>query len=150
MKNTLALVQKIGVLKARYCRYVDTKNWAEFAILFSRNPIFRFFDQDGSLIAEFDAADEFVAVSNAYLVGATTIHQVHNAEIDVVSEREVRAIWSMEDYVRFPEGDDGRPASMHGYGHYYETWRLEASEWRIAQLELRRSILEIKPKENVA
>ncbi len=150
MKNTFEIAQKIGQLKARYCRYVDTKDWAGFANLFAQNPELRFYDENGGLVAGFDAAEEFVALTKAYLTGTKTIHQVHNAEIDVVSEREVRAIWSMEDYLLFPEGDDGRLASMRGFGHYHETWKLEAGEWKIAKIELRRTILEIKPKENAA
>jgi hypothetical protein len=51
----------------------------------------------------------------------------------------------MEDYLILAEGND-RPASQHGYGHYYETWRLVDGTWRLAQLDLRRTIFEIKPR----
>lgn len=150
LQNHLALVETIRTLKARYCRYVDTQNWPEFAALFAPQPSIRFIGEDGVTVAAFDSIDEFLAVTKNYLAGARTIHQVHNDEIDVVSETEVRAIWSMEDYLIFPDVNDGRPASMHGYGHYHETWRLEGGQWRLAHLELRRTILEIKPKENAA
>ncbi len=150
MHKCLALAETIRTLKARYCRYVDTHQWVEFAALFASKPIIRFFGEDGALLAEFDAVDEFVAVTKAYLSGVKSIHQVHNDEIDIVSETEISAVWSMEDYLIFPDVNDGRPASMHGYGHYHETWRLEQGQWRLAHLELRRTILEIEPKENAA
>jgi hypothetical protein len=129
---------------------VDTHQWQEFAALFATKPTIRFFGEDGILLAEFEAADEFMAVTKAYLSGVKSIHQVHNDEIDIVSETEISAVWSMEDYLIFPNENDGRPASMHGYGHYHETWRLEEGQWRLAYLELRRTILEIEPKENAA
>lgn len=150
MQKRLALAETIRTLKARYCRYVDTHQWADLAALFARKPTIRFVGVDGVLLAQFDAVDEFVAVTKAYLSGVKSIHQVHNDEIEIVSENEISAVWSMEDYLIFPEGTDGRPASMHGYGHYHETWRLEDGQWRLAHLELRRTILEIKPKENAA
>ncbi|MET3855343.1 nuclear transport factor 2 family protein [Rhizobium sp. OAE497] len=150
MQKRLALAETIRTLKARYCRYVDTHQWVEFATLFASKPTIRFFGEDGALLAEFDAVDEFVAVTKAYLSGVKSIHQVHNDEIDIVSETEISAVWSMEDYLIFPNVNDGRPASMHGYGHYHETWRLEGGQWRLAHLELRRTILEIEPKEKAA
>ncbi len=150
MQTRLALAETIRTLKARYCRYVDTHQWQEFAALFATKPTIRFFGEDGILLAEFEAADEFMAVTKAYLSGVKSIHQVHNDEIDIVSETEISAVWSMEDYLIFPNENDGRPASMHGYGHYHETWRLEEGQWRLAYLELRRTILEIEPKENAA
>jgi hypothetical protein len=150
LQTRLALAETIRTLKARYCRYVDTHQWQEFAALFATKPTIRFFGEDGILLAEFEAADEFMAVTKAYLSGVKSIHQVHNDEIDIVSETEISAVWSMEDYLIFPNENDGRPASMHGYGHYHETWRLEEGQWRLAYLELRRTILEIEPKENAA
>jgi hypothetical protein len=32
------------------------------------------------------------------------------------------------------------------YGHYHETWVQSAEGWRIARLQLRRTILEITPQ----
>jgi 3-phenylpropionate/cinnamic acid dioxygenase small subunit len=147
MDNATELMAHIRVLKSRYCRFVDTKDWRAFAGLFSEHARLRFIGESGEIVAGFDQPKEFFDQTKAFLAGARTIHQVHNDELEIVSESEIRAIWSMEDYVIFPDIDDGRPASLHGYGHYHETWRLEPSGWRLARLELRRTILEIKPKE---
>ncbi|MEK1887280.1 MAG: nuclear transport factor 2 family protein [Phyllobacterium sp.] len=149
MQNDTQPFDEIGMRKARYCRYIDTKHWTEFRRLFSEAPDIRFVDAEGQTMHAFTSVDEFVTTSARYLEGARTIHQVHNAEMEKVSDNEVAAIWSMEDYLVFPPGDDARPSSMHGYGHYYETWVLEDGQWRIAKLELRRTILEIMPKELV-
>ncbi|SFJ03281.1 SnoaL-like domain-containing protein [Phyllobacterium sp. CL33Tsu] len=149
MQNNTQLFDEIAVWKARYCRYVDTKRWDEFRKLFSDAPDIRFVDTEGQTTHAFTSVDEFVTKSARYLEGARTIHQVHNAEMERVSDNKVAAIWSMEDYLVFPPTDDIRPSSMHGYGHYYETWVFEDGRWRIAKLELHRTILEITPKELV-
>lgn len=149
MQNDTQIFDEIEIRKARYCRYVDTKLWEEFRELFSDEPNIRFVDPEGQTIHSFTSVDEFVTTSARYLEGARTIHQVHNAEMERVSDREVKAIWSMEDYLVFPSADHTRPASMHGYGHYHETWEFEDGQWRIAKLELRQTILEITPKERV-
>ncbi|MER8953301.1 nuclear transport factor 2 family protein [Mesorhizobium sp. M0833] len=149
MRNDTQAFDEIGMRKARYCRYVDTKHWEEFRKLFSATPDIRLIDAEGQTIQVFTSVDEFVTTSARYLEGARTIHQVHNAEMERVSDSEVHAIWSMEDYLVFPPTADTRPASMHGYGHYHESWESEDGQWRIAKLELRRTILEITLKERV-
>jgi hypothetical protein len=89
-------------------------------------------------------------LTRGFLEGAQSIHHVHNAEIAVVGDDEVSAIWSMEDYIIFPDGDAERPKSMHGYGHYHETWRLAGGDWIITRLELRRTIVEIVRQDHQA
>jgi len=149
MHQDIQAFAEIGMRKARYCRYVDTKHWEEFRELFSDTPDIRFIDTEGRTIHAFTSVDEFVTKTAGYLEGARTIHQVHNAEMERSAADQVQAVWSMEDYLVFPAGDDQRPASMHGYGHYHETWVFEDGQWRIAKLELRRTILEVTPKEHV-
>lgn len=148
MQDQLALTNTIRVQKAKYCRFVDTKRWDDLADLLVEKPKLRFFAPDGTLLYGFDSTAEWIQLMRNYLNGAHTIHQVHNDEIEIIADSEVRAIWSMEDYLILAEGED-RPASMHGYGHYHETWRFAGGGWRLAELELRRTILEIKPRQQL-
>lgn len=143
MNDDLVLMNLIRDRKAKYCRFVDTKRWDELATLLVEEPRLRFFDTEGGLLYEFDSAEKWIALMKDYLKGARTIHQVHNSEIEIVSENEVRAIWSMEDYLILAEGE-GRPASQHGYGHYHEVWKLVEGSWRIAEIELYRTILQVE------
>ncbi|MGK9199741.1 nuclear transport factor 2 family protein [Sinorhizobium meliloti] len=149
MQDDSQAFDEIAMRKARYCRYVDTKHWEKFRELFADAPTIRFVDPEGHTIHAFTSVDEFVTTSASYLEGARTIHHVHNAEMERVAEGLVDAIWSMEDYLVFPPANDERPASMHGYGHYHETWEFLDGHWRIAKLELRRTILEFSPKERL-
>lgn len=138
-------IDQVRQAKARYCRYLDTKQWDAFADLFIPMPDITMYDESGALIVAYSVRDDFIFAARDYLEGARSIHQVHNDEINQLSDREIGAIWSMEDYILFPEGASGRPSRHHGYGHYYETWVLTAEGWRIAALALRRTILEITP-----
>ena len=61
-----------------------------------------------------------------------SVHHGHCPEIEVLSDTEARGIWAMEDIVEFTDG------TLHGYGHYHETYRKEGGEWRIATLHLTR------------
>jgi len=145
--HTTTAFDQVRAAKARYCRYVDTKQWDAFGQLFTADPDIRIYDTANQLMVTFDRRDMFVAACADYLTGAQSIHQVHNEELTQVSETEVHAIWSMEDYILFPAADaDPRPARHHGYGHYHETWVFSESAWRLASMTLHRTILEITPK----
>lgn len=133
---------QIRTAKARYCRFLDTKQWSAFGELLVPAPHIQFFDPSGALMVTFDSRDVFVESARSFLEGAHSIHQVHNDELIWVSANEVSAIWSMEDYVVYPSAKAGQPSAVHGYGHYHETWVLSPEGWQIARLEMRRTILE--------
>lgn len=147
MPTQEALINTIRRQKAKYCRFVDTKNWDGFSSLFVERPSLHFYAPDGELLYEFNDRYEYVRAASTFLEGARTIHQVHNDEIDIISDTEIRAIWSMEDYLFLAPGND-RPKSIHGYGHYHETWRLTDGNWCITNIELRRTILETIPADS--
>ena len=75
--------------------------------------------------------------------GARTAGVLRTPEVELPLD-EISAIWSMEDYIVFPAAESGA-ASIHGYGHYHETWLQTHDNWCIARLELRRTILESTP-----
>lgn len=142
MPDQLTIAEAIRQQKARYCRFIDTKQWDAFASLLKDGINALMYDPDGTLIASFDEASAFVKAARDFLAGARSIHQVHNSELAFEQDGTVSAIWSMEDYIvgLRPEVGFG---SMHGYGHYHETWeRIDDGRWVIARLELRRTILE--------
>ncbi len=133
---------QIRSAKARYCRFVDTQEWTQFATLMEPDLEVRVIDPAGVTIAAFDDRDSYVDAVIAFLEGARSIHQIHNEEFERISDTRIAAIWSMADKVIFPERQDGRPARMHGYGHYHELWRRGTEGWRLARVELRRTILD--------
>lgn len=143
----MSAFDQVRAAKARYCRHADTKQWDAFASAFVAHPQILIYDAADQLMVSFETREAFVAAARGYLEGAQSIHQVHNEELTQLSDTEINAIWSMEDCVIFPDvADDPRPARHHGYGHYHERWILEDGAWRLARMELRRTILEITPK----
>lgn len=135
--------ERVRRAKARYCRFVDSKLWDDFAELFVTYPRIRMYDQDQNLLFAFDSRNEFIASTMSFLEGARSSHHIHNDEIDLISESEISAIWAMEDFVVIPEPLSHQPAMLHGFGHYHETWVLTPGGWRIASLDLRRTILNV-------
>lgn len=141
--NTVSDIEQVRRAKALYCRFVDTKEWARFSDLLEPAVHVQAYDPAGGTIAAFDDRGSYVDAVSAFLHGAQSIHQVHNDEIDQLSDTEISGIWSMEDVIVFPKNSDGRPARLHGYGHYHELWRRGPDGWRLARMELRRTILDI-------
>lgn len=141
MQNNDESIEQVRRAKARYARHVDTKNWDGLAALLDPGLKFTAYDPAGAILHEFEDSASFVGAVREALDGAQSIHQLHNDEIDLVSPSEISAVWSMEDMINFAPGREG-PRRMHGYGHYHELWRRGPSGWRLAEVDLRRTILE--------
>ena len=89
-------IQEIIQLKARYCRYVDQKDWAGYGSLLMDD---YHFDSDGGV---YDGRDNVVAFVSAALNQATTVHHVHAPDITITGSDTASAIWPMDDYVTIP------------------------------------------------
>jgi SnoaL-like domain len=119
----LLAIEDIKRLKASYCRYLDTKNWEEFAACFTQDGVF---DHGGGQGAVQGAAEISASVCRA--VG--DIQLVHHAlmpEIEVISSTTATATWGLDDMLLWP---DGR-RSLHAYGHYHETYERVEGRWKI-------------------
>jgi SnoaL-like domain len=110
--TALLAIEAIKQLKARYCRYLDAKDWA--------------------LIR---GADDFVAFTRRGIGRPTqaTAHQVHAPEIELTSATTARGVWALQDVVRFGPG-----VTLVGYGHYHETYENVAGQWLIKSSTLTR------------
>ena len=128
---TLLEIEAIKQLKARYCRYLDTKDWDAWRSLFSDD-----FLSDTSLAGGkvIRSADEFVAFTRKGLRSQATVHQVHAPEIELTSPTTASGVWALEDVVRFGPG-----VNLRGYGHYTETYQKVDGRWLIASSTLTRS-----------
>jgi hypothetical protein len=132
MEDAAALleIEAIKQLKARYCRYLDTKDWDAWRGLFSDD-----FLSDTSLAGGkvIRGADEFVAFTRKGLRSQATVHQVHAPEIELTSPTTASGVWALEDVVRFGPG-----VNLRGYGHYTETYQKVAGRWLITSSTLTR------------
>jgi hypothetical protein len=125
-------IEAITQLKARYCRFLDAKDWTAWRDLFTDDFVG---DTSAAGGREIVGADAFIAFVRRTLGASrrTTVHQVHAPEIELTSETTARGIWALEDFVRFAPGLD-----MRGYGHYHETYEKRDERWRIKSSKLTR------------
>jgi SnoaL-like domain len=128
----LLAIESIKQLKARYCRYLDTKDWDAWRTVFADDFVSDTSEAGGKVIA---GADDFVAFTRKALGRPTqaTAHQVHAPEIELTSATTARGLWALQDVVRFGPG-----VSLVGYGHYHETYENIAGQWVIKSSKLTR------------
>jgi hypothetical protein len=143
MKNQLEEKEMIRTRKAQYCRFLDTKQFEQWEKLFNPGAKITFYGVDSRVLMSFDSFEAFASLTRDLFATAQTIHQVHNSEIEFKSDTEASAIWSMEDWHIYAPVDGNPSKTLHGYGHYHETWKLIDGAWVIASIELRRTILEL-------
>src|ERR1700754_2860917 len=104
--------------KARYCRCLDTKDWAGYADVFTED-----LELDTPPGTVTHGRDKAIAMIRGAVENATTAHQVHNPEITFAPDgMSADVIWAMSDRVTW--GADRRP-DLHddghtGYSHYRE------------------------------
>jgi hypothetical protein len=128
----LLAIESIKQLKARYCRYLDTKDWGAWRTIFADDFVSDTAEAGGKVIT---GADDFVAFTRKAIGRPTqvTAHQVHAPEIELTSATTARGVWALQDVVRFGPG-----VSLVGYGHYHETYENVAGQWVIKSSKLTR------------
>jgi uncharacterized protein (TIGR02246 family) len=123
-------IEAICRLKARYFRTLDTRDWRGFRDVFTSDVVVDTTDDGGERVS---GVEEFMTYLHANLAGATTVHQGHMPEIDVLSESTATGIWAMSDIVIWTNG-----VRLDGYGHYHEFYVKAEGQWRIKSLTLTR------------
>jgi hypothetical protein len=132
----LVEIEAIKQLKARYFRFLDTKNWASFAGLFTPDAELDVTDDAGPDEGRVSGGAEIAALIERAVGTARTVHHGHMPEIELTGLDSANGIWSMSDIVEWP-AQEGR-AGIVGYGHYIETYRKLDGEWRISSMKLAR------------
>jgi hypothetical protein len=130
-------VEAIKNLKARYYRCMDTKQWDGWNDVFA---------DDATLDTREEAPeldivvgrDNIIAFVSNVLEGVTTCHHGHMPEIELTSDTTATGIWAMEDHLWVSEDSSLPYKSMHGYGHYHETYEKVGGRWYIKTLKLTR------------
>jgi uncharacterized protein (TIGR02246 family) len=123
-------LEAIRLLKARYFRTMDTKDWDGMRQVFTDDVVIDTTDAGGAVVS---GADEFMTFLQGVLNDAVTIHQGHMPEIELTSESTATGIWALNDIVIWPNG-----MRLDGYGHYHETYEKDAGRWRIKSSRLTR------------
>ncbi len=129
----LEAIEEIRALKAKYCRFVDSKDWDAFASLFTDDLVIDF----GESTSHPRSKDEFVASAARHFEKNLSVHQVHNGEVELLDATHARAIWPMYDLVE-KTSKDSEYGSHTGWGHYTEEYRKEGGRWLCCRTQLTR------------
>jgi len=142
----LRAIEQIKVLKARYFRGIDLKDWDLIRSVFADdvecdfrgaatdpatgfNPVP---EATGSIIL---GIEDTVAAFEASGAHFRSVHHGHMPEIEILSDTTARAIWAMFDTLRFAAGPI---AEITAYGHYHETYEKIGGDWKIKTIRLTR------------
>jgi hypothetical protein len=124
--------------KARYCRTLDSKDWAAFGGLMTDD--FELDVTHGTSLPVIHGRDAALKMIRGSIETAKTSHQVHLPEIELNGD-EAHVIWAMQDRVVW--GPD-RP-SLIGYGHYHQRWVRKDGQWKLAASRLTRLHIDWEP-----
>jgi hypothetical protein len=142
----LLAVEQIKILKARYFRAVDFKDWDLLRTVFAKDVLCDFRgaatdprtghnpvpEATGAVLHGIEDAVAAFEGSGAHF---TSVHHGHMPEIEIISDNQATGIWALFDLLRFKAGPI---TEITAYGHYYETYEKAAGEWRIKAIRLTR------------
>jgi ketosteroid isomerase-like protein len=135
--------------KARYCRCLDTKDWAGYADCFTEDLVLDT-PPEGQNITH--GRDKAIKAIRGWVEQARTAHQVHNPEMTFAEDgNSADVIWAMQDRVVWGEDRRGQieDAGHTGYGHYREHYvKCEDGRWRIKSQVLRYLHMDFYPLED--
>lgn len=143
----LLAVEQIRQLKARYFRLLDTKQWDEFATLFAADAVFDMREaaggpmDEGALVTGPAAIAAFVRKA---VDGMVTVHHGHMAEIDVQSDHAAHGTWAMGDVLQWQAGATDTMWTLHGYGHYHDSYARIDGRWVIRSCRLSRLLVDVR------
>jgi hypothetical protein len=135
-------LEELRRLKARYCRFLDTKDAESWRSVFTEDLVVTLdmavgvAGADPQTAPPVEGVDNFVPMVLGGLVGVATMHHCHTPELTFTSDTTAAGIWAMEDLLLFGDGSE-----LHGAGHYHETYEKRDGSWRIKTLHLTRTIL---------
>jgi hypothetical protein len=149
-KEQLLAIEEIKRLKARYFRCMDTKDWAGFAAVFATDAVMDMSEEagkePGDLSSVTRGARAIADMAQAGMEGVQTVHHGHMPEIELLSPTTASGIWPMEDLLRWTTGP---VRSLHGYGHYHDTYEKSAGAWRIKTTSLSRLRVDVEMNQMV-
>src|SRR3984957_11518962 len=128
-------LEELRQLKARYCRFLDTKDVDAWRGVFTADVVVTLDmavsvgGADPMTAAPLEGIDNFVPMVLGGLEGVATMHHCHTPELTLTSATTATGIWAMDDLLVFGAGRERR-----GAGHYHETYQNLDGQWRIKPL----------------
>jgi len=139
----LSYREELRELRARYWRFVDTKQWRAFGDLFTPDAVF---EEHALGITWTGRAKITKSVSEA-MEDVISVHHGHQSEIAIVDDDHANGIWAMEDYLIYPPSEKQR-STLRGSGHYVDRYVRVDGNWLFERVDLYR--LRIETTKNFA
>lgn len=139
----LLAIAEIKQLMARRCRCVDERDWEGYTACHTPNAVVETFRTLGRTDADLVGAQAITDYTRKTLDGGdgrprrTSVHHVHEPEIEFTSDTTAQGVWPMEDMLWWEE--DGAPHWSHGYGHYHQSLEKIGGKWLISRRNLTRT-----------
>lgn len=132
----LDAIEAIKTLKARYFRFVDTKDWNSLRGVFSEDARV----EVPEAVDEPKNREETLKFFAAAVDGSVSVHFGHMPEIEVLSEDTAAGVWAMDDRIYWPPEKAALLgySQLRGFGHYHETYVRVGGHWRIRTMRLTR------------
>jgi len=130
--DRLVAIEAVKALRARYCRMLDTKDWAGLRATLADDVRLDL----PSLKARggIEGADAMVALVMEWFGQSPSLHLNGLPEIEILSADRATGIWAQEHFLpgRY------RPGAHHGhgYGYSHDSYVRIDGEWRIAGIRL--------------
>jgi hypothetical protein len=128
---------EIQLLKAKYARYMDTRQWQAFRELFTEDLEYyvHIYGEAEPTSPTFKGPDEIVAWLSKAEPTKVTVHHLHAPEIEFLDENTATGIWAMFSWA----DDQVLDFAVQCYGHYHDRYvRGGDGRWRIASTHLTR------------
>jgi hypothetical protein len=135
-EQQLARVE-IAELKARYCRFLDCKQWQDYAGVFAPDGCSQFGPDPETGAVQ--GREAIIALMKKQLKRARTEHRVHPGEFRFHDNGEVTALWPMDDRVANPG------FVLGGSGYYEERYRRIDGQWYIQHMRIHRLRVDMNP-----
>lgn len=134
--DKLFAIEEIKALKARYFRFLDTKDWPGLRSVFAPDATI----EVPEAVAEAQPLDQALAFIEAAVDGGISIHFGHMPEITIEDEDHARGIWAMDDRIYWSTDKAAvlGYAQLRGFGHYHETYHRLGGQWAIKTMRLTR------------
>lgn len=136
----LTAVADIANLVARRCRSLDAQDWDAYAACHTTDVVSWAIGTEQGVEEPTRGIEAVISFLRQQLAGKTTVHHVHSPEIALTSDATATGTWAMEDRLWWDQ--DGRERSIHGFGHYEETYEKHDGHWLVSSRRLVRTRVE--------
>jgi len=142
----LLTIEEIRLLKARYFRFLDSKDEKGLASVFASDAILDMSEGSGGAIdpsAVIHGAERIARFILSAVEGATTVHQGSMPEVVVLTGDKATAVWAMHDVLQWDKNSSMPFQRLVGYGHYHDSYGRNAGRWFIETSKLTRLKVEV-------